>query len=180
MWPEIDRIVEPFVKAAFARWLLQNGARDVTVSVDGMEARASEFPTWMQVVGFEFEADPRSRATWVGRFGHSTGTVTTCCKPGLDIIATLDDGTQAVGECKGEPTKSGIGSGQDLTALYQCLGQLIVSAGKLNPLPTRRFLVLAHSGRLAPTVELVRQNALVRQAGIDVATVSATGQVTLV
>jgi hypothetical protein len=175
----IDRIVEPFAKAAFAKWLVRSGARRVLVSIDGMEPRANEFPNYLSN-RFEFVRNPRSRTTWAGVYRQPSSVIETHCMPGIDIQAEFEGGALWVAECKGETTASGVKSGGDLTNIYCCLGQLLALAGKMLPLPDRRFLVLPESNRLRETMQVLAGNPLLDAAGIELAEIDRFGRVTTV
>ena len=168
------------MKAAFAQWLVERGAAKVLVSLDGMEQGAKDFPQYLARTGFTFERNLKSKAAWVGSYRNGASVVVECCsRPGLDIEAAFTSDAIWVAECKGEPTASGIKAGSDLTSLYCCLGQLISSAGKMLPLPQRRFLVVPNSDRLQSTMAVLAANPLLQGAGIEIAVVDRMGQVTI-
>ena len=178
----IKRVVEPFVKAAFANWLVQHGARKVTVSIDGMEKCAEEFPKYLDYLGggYEFIKSFKSKTNWAGIYTHRSGVVVRVrSMPGLDVQATLKSHETLVAECKGEPTDGGIKTGRDLTNLYCCLGQLMVFAGQEETLPDRRFLVVPKSAseQFCETICRLGTNPLIVAAGIEIAEVDRSGQV---
>ena len=175
----IARISEPFVKAAFVRWLIDRGAIHIKLSIDGMEAPEGRSHLFTDAE-FAFEKNPKSKTTWAGRYIHTSNTVVELvATPGLDVDAFFIDGQRYVAECKGEPTPSGKSAGEDLTRLYCCLGQLIVAAGNLDSLPSGRFLVLPKNDRIKNSLDKLAQNRLIKDAHISIATVDLNGRLKL-
>jgi hypothetical protein len=83
-----------------------------------------------------------------------------------------------LGECKGEPTASAIRSGLDLTAFYAALGQLIVGAGRLSPLPLL-LLAFPKTARFDGFVRELLNNRLLIEWNLEVILVDREGSVEL-
>ena len=176
---EDRRTHEPFVKAQFALWLLQQGASRVVVSIDGAEPDPHTARDVLLTEGFVREPIKSSAVDWTGTYSHDDCEVMIWAKPGIDISATMPDGVW-IAECKGEPTKSGIASGADLTALYTCLGQLMRRGGEDGLNPKRLFIAVPKGDRLAATYCELAANCLVRRVGIEIALVDEDGRVDVI
>ena len=100
-------------------------------------------------------------------------------KPGIDLVASLPGGEIWVAECKGEPTPKGIKSGEDRTAFYAGLGQLIISSDiPGTPSPNVMLLGVPNTDRFRSLAQEASRNRLVRRLGINLVLVDSEGHVT--
>ena len=172
------RITEPFVKVSYALWVVDKGAKRVDVSVDGAELNPERVPEILVSRGYVREPLPGSKVDWTGRFsGPGAVEVTVSSRPGLDIQAFFPGGGLLVAECKGEPTPTAVKSGLDRTALYAAVGQLIISAGDLSPLPQHMVVVLPDTDRLRVLANKAAQNSYLRQIGLSFVLVGGSGRI---
>jgi hypothetical protein len=118
-----------------------------------------------------------ARPIWTGVYAKDQIQITVISQPGVDIEATLGDGTVFVAECKGEPTESGTRAGTDLTALYTALGQLVRRAGEMSPLPHERVLAVPDTARLRRIAEEIARNQLVQLLEINLLLVDSNGRI---
>ncbi len=117
------------MKAHIALWLANRGATDLVISVDGAEPNPADVVDILKGAGYSRHAPPKS-PSWTGIYttaNHRDIRVTS--QAGPDVRAAMPSGTRLLGECKGQPTASGVKAGLDLTGFYTALGQLIVAAG---------------------------------------------------
>ena len=102
------RIEEPFLKAHYVLWLVDQGAEDVTLSVDGAEPYPEQVAEILGGRGYSRSRLPGSTVTWTGRFMRAgKAQILVVSRPGLDVEATLPEGGLLAAECKGEPTAKG-------------------------------------------------------------------------
>lgn len=171
------RITEPFIKVHLALWLVAKGASHITLSVDGAEPGPGIVTEVLKGHGYAHRPDARSIAKWTGEYTTAGRRVIVVSRPGLDVDATLPDGTRCVAECKGEPTPKAVEAGLDLTGFYTGLGQLIIALGNLDPLPDLKILALARTQRLAHIAARASANKLLRQLNIRIVLVDGNGAV---
>lgn len=177
-YPPPSRIDEPSIKAWLALWLVDKGATDVRISVDGAEVQPDRVRQIFETRGYSHEVQAKSRAGWTGTYTRGEIRITVVSRPGADVVATLPNDGTFMAECKGEPTLIGVRSGGDLTSLYNALGQLIRHAGQINPPPVEKAIVLPDTLRLRRIAKDLAQNPDVKSRGISILLVSAEGKVT--
>jgi hypothetical protein len=175
---KIGRIVEPFVKASYTMWLIDKGAINVNISVDGAEPNPEQVTEILKSKGYVREPLSTSTVSWTGRFtSQEKAEILVSSQPGVDISATFQDERVLVAECKGEPTPTAIRSGLDRTAFYAAIGQLIITCGNLSAQPQQKVIVLADTNRLRKLASDATQNTLLRQIGLSFALVDRLGNV---
>jgi len=176
---KVERITEPFIKISYALWIVNKGALNVHISVDGAETYPEQVSEILISNGYARESLATSSVSWTGRFllqGKAEMIVSS--QPGIDISATFKNEKLLVAECKGEPTPKAVRSGWDRTNFYAAVGQLIITSGKLQPKPQWKVVVLADTNRLRGLVSDAAQNTLLRQIGVSFALVDRLGNVT--
>ena len=172
------RITEPFVKVHYVLWLVGKGANKILVSVDGAEPNHEMVAQTLEREGYNRQPLIHSKVDWTGVFTKAEVTITVFSNPGIDIKAHFTNGELLLAECKGEPTASGIKSGQDLTALYAALGQFILTAN--DEAKNERLnlaLVVPDSTRLKEKLALTGKNTRLKKLGIGLALVDESGKV---
>jgi hypothetical protein len=174
------RISEPFVKASLALWLVDRGATQVRISVDGAEIQPDQVRRVFRSSGYSHQAAQRSCVKWTGEFVRDAVRITVVSRPGVDVIADLPDGTKFLAECKGEPSRSGVEAGADLTSLYNALGQLIRHSGEMSPADKELCLVAADTERMRKITRELRKNPAVAALQISILLVNAEGHVATV
>jgi hypothetical protein len=171
------RIAEPLVKAHLALWLIERGAQELTVSVDGQEPDREAIQRVLGQAGYRLEWS-RGPA-WTGKYdAPGRPPIEVVSRPGPDVRAVFPGDVSLVAECKGEQTAAGVKAGTDLTAFYTALGQLIVTAGEASPRPDRLLLVVPDTPRVHQFAERAARNPLVRSLRISVVAIDAAGTVT--
>lgn len=175
---KIGRIVEPFVKVSYALWIVDKGAVNVNISVDGAETNPEQVAEILMSKGYIREPLATSNVSWTGRFSlQGKVEVVVSSKPGVDISATFKNKRLLVAECKGEPTPAAVRSGLDRTAFYAAVGQLIITCGNLQPQPQHKVVVLADTDRLRALASYAIENTLMKQIGLSFALVDRSGKV---
>lgn len=175
---KIGRIVEPFVKVSYALWIVDKGAVNVSVSVDGAETNPEQVAEILMSKGYVREPLTTSNVSWTGQFSiKGKAEVIVLSQPGLDITATFPDKRMLVAECKGEPTPTAISSGSDRTAFYAAVGQLIITCGKLQLQPQYKVVVLADTDHFRVLATHAVQNTLLKQIGLSFALVDWSGNI---
>ena len=173
------RIVEPFVKAHLALWLVARGGENIEVSVDGAEPHPGMVCEILTRAGFVRTPNKNSVAEWTGRYKSPSGAVVLVeSKPGADVKAILPPNRHFLAECKGELTEKGTRAGNDKTAFYTGLGQLLVIAGQSERSPDVIALGLPHMPRFAEMAKQASTNKLLKELKVTVLLVNAQGQVT--
>jgi hypothetical protein len=171
------RITEPFVKARFALWLFQQGAVNITVSVDGAEPDADEVRRILISEGYGFERAGRTLTSYAGIYTSKGNRATVGARPGPDITAEFGDGRRLQAECKGEKTVSGVRSGTDWSGFCEVLGQLLMAVGDLESPPEFVALVLPKTQRVVAFAERAGGNNLLRRIPVLIGVVDADGRV---
>ena len=172
------RITEPFVKVHYVLWLVGKGANKILVSVDGAKPNHEIVAQTLEREGYNRQPLIDSKVNWTGHFTKAEVTITVFSRPGIDIKAYFTNGELLLAECKGEPTASGIKSGQDLTALYTALGQLILTVN--NEAKSEHLnlaLVVPDSTRLKDKLALTGRNTRLKQMRIGLALVDESGKI---
>jgi hypothetical protein len=175
---KIGRIVEPFVKVSYALWIVDRGAVNVKISVDGAETNPEQVAEILMSKGYVREPLTSSNVSWTGRFSlQGKSEVVVSSQPGVDISATFKNKRLLVAECKGEPTPTAVRSGLDRTAFYAAIGQLIIISGNLQPQPQQKVIVLADTDRLRALASYAIENTLLKQIRLSFALVDRSGNV---
>jgi hypothetical protein len=172
------RIEEPFLKGHLALWLVAKGATSIRVSIDGAEPHPEAIRRILMDAGYSHMPSRQSKAPWTGRYeAAGRPAITVVSLPGVDIDAEFAASGHWVVECKGEPTPAGLRSGQDRTAFYSGLGQLIMTAGAMSPVPSRSILAIPNTQRLCALAAVASYNPYVQRLSVSFLTVDAVGQV---
>lgn len=172
------RIVEPFLKAHLALWLVEKGAEQVTVSVDGAEPTPLAFRKALLDAGYIREPLKGSVAAFTGCYSREGSPSINCIsQPGPDIKAEFPAGRVILAECKGEPTQKGIAAGQDRTSFYTAIGQLIIAAGEKADLPDEMILGLPDTPRIRELSRTALGNPLLQTMPLSLMLVNGTGRV---
>ncbi len=171
------RIEEPFVKAHLALWLGSRGATRVRVSIDGAEPNPGTIQRVLTDAGYVRTPLKKSVAAWTGKYVCGNQEVLVVSRPGIDITAVLSDQRQFLAECKGEPTLKRTQAGNDRTALYTALGQLLMSAGKQNAREFMLVLGLPDTQRFREMAKEISNNRLLNRARVGVLLVKGQGEV---
>ena len=171
------RLQEPFIKAHLALWLAGEGATAITVSIDGAEPNASCIQEILLAEGFSHEVNRKSRARWTGKYWRGGTTISVISRPGVDVRALLADGRLFQAECKGEPTTKGTRAGNDQTAFYTGLGQLLMTSGRSTQSPDVAALVLPDTERFARWATEASRNQFLKGLNLKWLLVRADGQV---
>jgi len=159
-------------------WLVDKGANKILVSVDGAEPNHEIVAQMLEMKGYQRQSLKGSKVDWTGRFTKAGVDIIVFSRPGIDIEAHFLNGELLLAECKGQPTAKGIKSGQDLTALYKALGQLIITASdeeKSGPL--NLVLVVPDSIHLKERLIRTARNTRLKKLGIGLALVDESGKV---
>jgi hypothetical protein len=172
------RITEPFIKISYVLWLLDKGAQNIRISVDGTEPEHQIIAQTLALKGFHREPLSGSKVDWTGKFSKKEVEIIIISKPGIDIEAHFPNEKVLLAECKGEPTSSATRSGQDLRALYTALGQLIITANsEEESVPLNLALVLPYSIRLKEILTRTARNTRLIKLGIGLAIIDKSGKV---
>ncbi len=172
------RIVEPFVKAHLALWLVSKGAKKIEVSVDGAEPYPETIKGIIVQAGFDHKALKGSRVAWTGRYVAKGTEILVISRPGLDVKTILPGDVVFVAEAKGEPTSSAQKAGRDRNAFCAGLGQVILAAGALQQMPKRIALALPDKGRFVQLAHDASKNPILRDCGLTFLLVDKEGKVT--
>jgi DNA-binding beta-propeller fold protein YncE len=174
------RITEPFVKGRFSLLLIDMGAVEVTVSVDGQEVDADEIRRLFLDAGFNFVAKIGTRSPYVGVYRRGGVTVGVGAGPGPDVIAVFPDGRRLYAECKGERTAAGIRAGTDWAGFCEVLGQLLMAVGDLEQPADFAVLVLPNTPRVVGFAERAVRNRFSSQIPVIHVVVHHDGRVDFV
>jgi hypothetical protein len=172
------RISEPFVKVSLALWLVDRGATQVRVSIDGAEIHPDQVRRILQSRRYSHQTVRRSRVKWTGEFVRDEARITVVSRPGVDVTAVFPNGSKFIAECKGEPSQSGVEAGAELTSLYNALGQLVRHSGEITSAVKELGLVAADTERMRKLTRELRQNPAVAALHISILLVNAEGRVT--
>lgn len=174
---ESSRVTEPTVKAHVALWLANRGATELVISVDGAEPNPTTVVDILEVAGYSRHAAAKD-PSWTGIYtATNQQDIRVTSLAGPDIQAAMPGGTRLVGECKGQPTESGVKAGLDLTGFYTALGQLIVAAGGVSPLPEFLLLGFPRTKRFEGFAQKLVGNELLTDRGLEIVLVDNGGVV---
>jgi len=179
-----ERISEPQVKAALVKWLVQQGAATIELSLDAMEGKhmrgagANDFPEILNKIGCVFEFTPKKaskgkvpskfQGTYTFNQDGKKVTLELTHVAGVDVFAKLSDSSSIIAECKGGPSPSALATGGDLTSFYTCLGQLVIKAGLKSFETSRKMIVLPIFQRKSTTWHNeIKGNSMLKKMGIE-------------
>ena len=169
------RITEPRVKVSYVFWLVEKGAKDIRVLIDGAEPECEIVAEKLISRGYTRQPLAGSKKNWTGHFSKNEVHITVSSRPGIDIEAYFPNGKALAAECKGEPTPKGVKSGTDLTALYTALGQLLITSDAIKA--TNLALVVPDTLRLRAIVTRNSQNIQIKKLGVGISLVNESGEV---
>jgi len=172
---------EAEVSIRLAHYLINSGhaKSEVSVAIDGAQIKTGDnvhfsLVEFMQSIGW---IQREKSTSWQSVYVHKDlpGSIKIHCQPGQgDIQAKISGGTVLVAEAKkGTLTKSK--SSQEYPLMREAIGQLMT----IEKLPEKALLAIAvpHSPKFEALAIRWREAPLIRQARIQILTVSRSGEV---
>ena len=165
---------EAAVMIAFALYLLENGATAVELHPDGEHGKRHDLKVNLESHGFSLNS-PIGTTQYGGVYRRGRQTLTIALRPGLgDVIGRIGDQT-VVAECKGGiiNTRHSGQASKLRKGLFETIGMLLT-----RPLAHER-LVVVMPATIAIRRVAIRVLPRVRAAGIEIALVEESGEVSL-
>ncbi len=172
--PLEQHLYEAAVMLAVARWMFKLGAKNVCVCPDGMHAKQFDICSWLKNEGFQKLAE-RGKTREAGTYSCGPHTLDVEFAPGRgDVIAELR-GRRVLVEAKG-----GIVNTRHSGQKSKLRKHLYEAVGMLLDRPNDAGRLIAAVPLHPETEKLARRMAVrCRDAGIEIALVSGTGEVRL-
>ena len=168
------RLSEAAVMLAFANYLFEQGASEVTIHPDGMHGKQFEIRTWLMENGYSHYSNEGTTA-YGGQYINGNRKLRVWLRSGQGDVTAEIQGKKIVAECKGgvfNSSHNGVRSALR-SGLREAIGSLLE-----RPDNERNIAVVPHSSETQKFGERAIRRCLA--AGIEIALVSEHGEIVFI